>query len=605
MYQPRNHIFMNTPKLTRTTKLLIFAGVLFVGIVASIFLGEQSDDEKNDFAMVESSYREMSVEYAIYEESPAGSAGGRIIPASCPSNLHDSWTWAGGLYDNLCQKSNDCGDRSLGRIQCDGNCSAPKLAEPPWYGNACTRSNSCGDTNPGTRDCNNSCDASKPAEPPGYGNACSSSNSCGVTNSGNINCDGNCSASKPAEPPGYGNSCNPSNSCGMTNSTPGNIKCSGCDKQAPSDLLCISASITASPGSLYYKAYSFIKWKSENADSCSVAPENWSGIWGHMSTGNFTEASKTYTVTCNGTYGGSDTDFTIVTMKAPYLSKFISDLSPADSGELIDLSWKVRGAKTCFRSGGSGSQNYDYEGNIRFGKNTVTQLATTKYTLTCDSPGGTDIKSVYVYSPTGSISAGSCEIESEAESCDSSVAWNVNYLKDQLRVTGGISYNSGLRGSPSSDLRRGYSHGQVESVAVNPNSRTFVLEDTGGAFQRTATANVTCKNGSTWNGDVCKTVPEVVITTSPDIVQSGSTVEISGTVESNGYKLECTVRAGNLKENFTYDPAITGSESYNYTSNPLTSAQIIQVYCESQDWGGAVSNEAEIRIEVIPTTQET
>ncbi len=195
------------------------------------------------------------VEIGYTEQSPLGESAGEVIPASCPSDLHD----APSNYGAACTSgANACGQTASGSIQCDGSCSAGVPANPAGYGNACTSAaNACGQTNAGTIQCNGSCSASQPANPVGYGNACNGpANSCGTTNSGTFTCSGGsptlyCSASTaPAEPvlpatcdcaspPGnYGTGCTSgANLCGFTNT--GTIQCNGtCSATTPADALC-------------------------------------------------------------------------------------------------------------------------------------------------------------------------------------------------------------------------------------------------------------------------------------------------------------------------------------------------------------------------------
>lgn len=200
-----------------------------------------------------------SVEIGYTEQSPLGEPAGEIIPASCPSHLHDAPVNYGA---GCTSAANACGQTASGSIQCNGACSAstPAVTTPTGatYGAACTSAaNACGQTNSGTIQCNGYCSASQPANPVGYGNACSGpANSCGATNSGTLTCSGGsptlyCTAtSAPADPvlpatcgcssppPNYGVGCtSAANICGFTNT--GTIQCNGtCSATTPADSLC-------------------------------------------------------------------------------------------------------------------------------------------------------------------------------------------------------------------------------------------------------------------------------------------------------------------------------------------------------------------------------
>ncbi|MBP9669290.1 MAG: hypothetical protein KBE09_03305 [Candidatus Pacebacteria bacterium] len=128
-------------------------------------------------------------ELGYYNTSPMGDAGGRSVPASCPSYPHTS------SYGGSCSVSSACGT-NYGLYNCDGQCSASAPAVPINYGQPCSTS-ICGN-GAGTIGCNGQCTGGT-----GFSNAgqpCSSGyNRCGMSNSGSYLCDGSCSASRPSD----------------------------------------------------------------------------------------------------------------------------------------------------------------------------------------------------------------------------------------------------------------------------------------------------------------------------------------------------------------------------------------------------------------------
>ncbi|HEX8993942.1 MAG TPA: hypothetical protein VF803_01680 [Candidatus Paceibacterota bacterium] len=60
----------------------------------------------------------FSRELGVYDISPAGEGGGRSVPASCPSDLHDDPT-----YGLPCTVANSCGQTNTGVYQCGGVCN--------------------------------------------------------------------------------------------------------------------------------------------------------------------------------------------------------------------------------------------------------------------------------------------------------------------------------------------------------------------------------------------------------------------------------------------------------------------------------------------------
>jgi len=124
----------------------------------------------------------------------------------------------------------------------------------------------------------------------------------------------------------------------------------------------------------------------------------------------------------------------------------------------------------------------------------------------------------------------------------------------------------------------------------------------GGRFSVSATASVTCAANSRWITELgrCAALPVITIDSNPDIVRSGDIAPIDITVTSN-YDLECTL-SGGLNETFSHTPP-PGTASYNRTTSPLTSAQIVSIECTSSDYPLITSSD-ETRVEVIPTVQE-
>lgn len=201
-----------------------------------------------------------SIENGLFSTSLLGDEGGRIIPASCPSNLHDDPT-----YGTTCKVTDACNIKYKGVYQCGGECSvsmaypAPKITDFYYlvsdkkfindiiitdkeykkvlkayeaalaaYPASCTSApNACGAVGTGVKCGDGSCSATTPAVPANLGTICHSEyNSCNQRNTGTYQCDGSCSATIPANPTNYGNSCNSApNACGATNT--GTITCSG------------------------------------------------------------------------------------------------------------------------------------------------------------------------------------------------------------------------------------------------------------------------------------------------------------------------------------------------------------------------------------------
>lgn len=224
----------------------------------------------------------FSSELNIAESSPVGDTDGLVVPASCPSDLHDVPN-----YGQPCNSAaNSCGMTNSGSIQCGGSCNAvtpsndlccswiPKttacsLYFPGTIGNISYEENSCNGTwrnpdNSGCITCNNACAASTCV-----GQSCT--NNCGqpvagtfpgtnVTSSANcadygfgtgtgtitrnsctnavISYDNSTCVAAPACVPWAGGSClGTANSCGI--GSWGTYECNGsCNATIPSDSIC-------------------------------------------------------------------------------------------------------------------------------------------------------------------------------------------------------------------------------------------------------------------------------------------------------------------------------------------------------------------------------
>ncbi len=130
----------------------LFSIFLFTNLIAS-----QRDAVSLNNSL-ETTPSATSSEINIAESSPLGSAGGLVVPASCPSDLHDAPT-----YGQPCSASNACGTNN-GTIQCGGSCNAIAPSIPGNYGNNCSACNGACGCNPGTIQCNGACSATPPAK---------------------------------------------------------------------------------------------------------------------------------------------------------------------------------------------------------------------------------------------------------------------------------------------------------------------------------------------------------------------------------------------------------------------------------------------------------
>ncbi|MEK7627864.1 MAG: hypothetical protein AAB421_00390 [Patescibacteria group bacterium] len=138
---------MSAMSLEVSSKKVVFAVGIALGLI--VFFGAFPGMQQKVVSASPSS------EMYFYSLSPLGDEGGRSVPASCPSNLHDD-----ALYGRPCQATNACGSSANGVYQCGGICSVPPPGLPAGYGTTCQSSpNICGMFAYGAISCTGSCSA--------------------------------------------------------------------------------------------------------------------------------------------------------------------------------------------------------------------------------------------------------------------------------------------------------------------------------------------------------------------------------------------------------------------------------------------------------------
>ena len=268
-------------------------------------------------------------------------------------------------------------------------------------------------------------------------------------------------------------------------------------------------------------------------------------------------------------------------------SPVVVDVSVAparvDAGGSAAVDWTVTGANSCIASGGWSGQKLGAPAPENF---TVT--ANTSYTLSCSGPGGTNITdTATIYVPSGFISAAACQIPIGGSSCLISVNWAAYDFFSAPTISQGTTTFSSSGAGPV-------------ARSVNVDNRTFMLRDSGGAFVRTAVADIQCATGSVWAGGSCVALPAIDIEANPDLIRSGNTAPIEIEILAN-YELTCTL-SGGMNTTFTHVGALN-TTPYSFTTRPLTSAQIVQISCVSPVYPQVTATEEE-RVSVVPTIQE-
>jgi hypothetical protein len=226
----------------------------------------------------------------------------------------------------------------------------------------------------------------------------------------------------------------------------------------------------------------------------------------------------------------------------------------------------------------------------------LTSVGAYEFRLTATSTAGipnsdTMFVTVLPAPPSGIITATACLINIGSSTCPTNVTWgSANFI-----------------GSPS--VRQGVTQFSTDasnatgvSRDVSPADRTFTLRDMGGAFTINTLADAQCQTGGTWVNalNICVISPRVDIEADPNIVRSGSRADVAIEIDAD-YTLTCTI-SGGIDQTFTHTASVLPAQ-YTHTTEPLTAAQVITVYCESSLYPEVVGTD-EVRVNVIPTIQE-
>jgi hypothetical protein len=208
--------------------------------------------------------------------------------------------------------------------------------------------------------------------------------------------------------------------------------------------------------------------------------------------------------------------------------------------------------------------------------------------------GGASPYGVRLAIPSFLVGVG-CSIPNGASACDGLFSWMASEASNPIlrNETSGTTYSTAQSGSNQPfPLQHG-------------NNLVRLLD--GATELRSLTINVGCVADHIWNPHSvppqCVPIPPppaiFTITANPSLIRSGSTSTVSIEIQAD-HNLNCTLHgAQSTAINFTHvaDPA---TQTYTYTTRPLTAAQLVRVTCETLGYTGSRTT----RIEVVPTIRE-
>jgi len=320
------------------------------------------------------------------------------------------------------------------------------------------------------------------------------------------------------------------------------------------------------------------------AGACSVGAPALPVGYGNTcsSPANICGMTNTGTIGC----GGCSVSTAPADSLCPPTLTFVANPTLIGPGDSSSLDWTVTGATSCTGSGGS-----EFVGAKAFsGTNhqLVSPLFTTLYSLSCTGSGGTVSRDATVTLPSATLTASPCTIPSGGSSCDSTVAWNSSdFIGGSSVLQDSIQFSTAPNDA-----------GTARPVTLD--NRTFTLKDTGSSLSVNALASVSCGASTFWTGSSCLPLPDINISANPKIIRIGETASIDISIMAD-YDLSCNLY-GTASGPFAHTAAATET-AYNFTTKPLTSAQIVRVECTATAFP-TITGSGEVRVDVVPGVQE-
>ena len=143
-----------------------------------------------------------------------------------------------------------------------------------------------------------------------------------------------------------------------------------------------------------------------------------------------------------------------------------------------------------------------------------------------------------------------------------------------------------------------------DSIA-NPDGANVISTFNAGALYLTRAVMASCQPTSFFSGttNVCRTIPEISITATPNLVRKGERAKVYVDINDVDYAMTCTFNNVAGLADFSHSGANPNPPLYERETSPLTSAFEVQVNC-SIDSQPTIITSARTRINVVPTIEE-
>jgi hypothetical protein len=374
------------------------------------------------------------------------------------------------------------------------------------------------------------------------------------------------------------------------------------------------ATISASPLTIPYNSTTNISWGSSGgATSCTASngDASWGGSPARATNGGVTTSaltqSKTYSITCTGPQGTSNTVSATVTVCAvglvvkngacgasdnnpPAPTAYLSaqDTHVSYNGSTI-LSWDSSGVATIC----NGNNNFNASLPLGPGSVSTGNITSSKaYSFSCNGPGGT--------SNTAQVTVTACGASTptwNGVQCDNSPGVNLSAtpLLVLYNTTSKLSWYSSNATSCTASGAWSGTQGTAGSYTTNPLTATsyaynLVCSGTGGDSNIDTVTIKVCASGEVINGGVCSPLPTTTLTPLVTRLSYGAQTTLTWKTTNSD---TCNTTGG-----FTVDPIESGSTS----TQSLASDQTYTLQCSGP---AGESNQAVATIYVCPINTPT
>ncbi len=422
----------------------------------------------------------------------------------------------------------------------------------------------------------------------------------------------------------------------LTTSKTYKVECTGINGNKVEDTKTVSinapeSTLTVVDSSVEYGKATTLKYTSKNATSCKLSGGTYNNLIlssiaiGSITTGNL-KVGTTFKLNCSGPGGDAGEKEVTISINAPEVSLSAKDNKiNYDYKDTVTLTYSVKNATSCTRTGndswkGSLNPSATTGSFVNLSTNVGSIKEQTTFTLTCDGPGGRDVKQeVTLYSNAPEVT-----LTTDAEKVDFNKATYLRYTVKNAKSCyftkngsndGYLTLSNGSHTSPNSkytgDLKAEYKfvlvcldskdNKEQKDVIIGINPPVVTLEATKQNLnygektnlKYTAKNATSCTKSGDWSGSLPPNASSGALSSSWD---TGSLTE------SKTYRLNCSGPGGSdVEKEVVVSVAEPGAPTLNFivendsvdynTSTKLTYTTTNVTSCRRLgDWSGSYTS---------------